>query len=56
VSELEQRYARDWPRARETYERALRWLPGGNTRTQVHVAPFPLYAERRARAQAEVRA
>ncbi len=28
------------------YERALASLPGGNTRTQVHVDPFPLYAER----------
>ncbi|MGH2853363.1 MAG: aspartate aminotransferase family protein [Solirubrobacteraceae bacterium] len=46
MSQLEQRYASSWPRARATYERALESLPGGNTRTQVHVEPFPLYAER----------
>jgi glutamate-1-semialdehyde 2,1-aminomutase len=46
VSQLEQRYASSWSHARETYERALESLPGGNTRTQVHVEPFPLYAER----------
>jgi glutamate-1-semialdehyde 2,1-aminomutase len=43
---LEQRYERSWPRARAMYERALASLPGANTRTQVHVEPFPLYAER----------
>jgi glutamate-1-semialdehyde 2,1-aminomutase len=46
VKRLEQRYERNWPRARALYERALTSLPGGNTRTQVHVEPFPLYAER----------
>jgi glutamate-1-semialdehyde 2,1-aminomutase len=46
VNQLEQRYASRWPSARATYERALESLPGGNTRTQVHVEPFPLYAER----------
>ena len=46
MSQLEQRYASSWPHARATYERALESLPGGNTRTQVHVEPFPLYAER----------
>jgi glutamate-1-semialdehyde 2,1-aminomutase len=45
VSRSEERYARRWPQARETYERATRSLPGGNTRTQIHVEPFPLYAE-----------
>jgi glutamate-1-semialdehyde 2,1-aminomutase len=46
VTQLEQRYERSWPRARAMYERALASLPGANTRTQVHVEPFPLYAER----------
>ncbi len=46
MTQLEQRYERSWPRARAMYERALASLPGANTRTQVHVEPFPLYAER----------
>ncbi len=46
MTQLEQRYVRNWPRARAMYERALGSLPGANTRTQVHVEPFPLYAER----------
>jgi glutamate-1-semialdehyde 2,1-aminomutase len=46
VKRLEQRYVRSWPRAQAMYERALASLPGGNTRTQVHVEPFPQYAER----------
>jgi glutamate-1-semialdehyde 2,1-aminomutase len=46
VSQLEQRYTLRWPRARAIYEQALGSLPGGNTRTQVHVDPFPMYAER----------
>jgi glutamate-1-semialdehyde 2,1-aminomutase len=43
---LGERYAQRWPRARATYERATDSLPGGNTRTQTHVSPFPVYAER----------
>jgi glutamate-1-semialdehyde 2,1-aminomutase len=39
-----ERYALRWPRSGATYERAKRSLPGGNTRTQTHVAPFPVYA------------
>jgi glutamate-1-semialdehyde 2,1-aminomutase len=46
VTRLEERYALRWPRGRAMYERALGSLPGGNTRTQTHVAPFPVYAER----------
>jgi glutamate-1-semialdehyde 2,1-aminomutase len=42
----EERYARRWPRARAAYERATESLPGGNTRTQIDVRPFPVYAER----------
>jgi glutamate-1-semialdehyde 2,1-aminomutase len=46
VSSSEERYAAKWPRSRTAYERATASLPGGNTRTQIHVEPFPLYAER----------
>jgi glutamate-1-semialdehyde 2,1-aminomutase len=46
VSRSEERYALRWPRAREAHERATGSLPGGNTRTQIHVHPFPVYAER----------
>jgi glutamate-1-semialdehyde 2,1-aminomutase len=46
VRNSEERYALRWPRSRELHERATGVLPGGNTRTQVHVEPFPLYAER----------
>jgi glutamate-1-semialdehyde 2,1-aminomutase len=45
VKRLEQRYEQSWPLSRAMYERALGSLPGANTRTQVHVEPFPLYAE-----------
>jgi len=54
VSRLRERYEERWPRARELYERALRVLPGGNTRTQIHVAPFPLYAARGSGARLEL--
>jgi glutamate-1-semialdehyde 2,1-aminomutase len=46
VSRSEERYALRWPRARVAYEHATGSLPGGNTRTQIHVHPFPVYAER----------
>ncbi len=46
VSGSEERYARSWPRARAAHARATGSLPGGNTRTQIHVDPFPVYAER----------
>jgi glutamate-1-semialdehyde 2,1-aminomutase len=45
VSRSEERYALRWPLARAAHERATGSLPGGNTRTQVHVHPFPVYAE-----------
>ncbi len=54
MKRLEQRYARSWPQARALYERALASLPGGNTRTQVHVEPFPLYAVRGSGARVEL--
>lgn len=46
MSSSGERYARKWPHSRALHERATGSLPGGNTRTQVHVEPFPLYAER----------
>lgn len=46
MSRSEERYALRWPRARAAHERASASLPGGNTRTQMHVQPFPVYAER----------
>jgi glutamate-1-semialdehyde 2,1-aminomutase len=54
VTRLGERYEQSWPRARGMYERALASLPGGNTRTQVHVEPFPLYAERGSGARVEL--
>ena len=38
-------YVSRHPRSRAMFERAGRSLPGGNTRTGVNFAPFPLYAE-----------
>jgi glutamate-1-semialdehyde 2,1-aminomutase len=35
-----------WPDAREKYGRATHVMPGGNSRTQLFVPPFPLYVER----------
>ena len=34
------------PRSRAMFARAKKSLPGGNTRTGVHLDPFPLYADR----------
>ena len=39
-------YVRRNPSSREMFARAGRSLPGGNTRTGVDFAPFPLYADR----------
>jgi len=39
----ERRYAALWPRAGEAFERATGVMPGGNTRTQLYVPPFPVY-------------
>ena len=35
-----------WPLSSAKHERAKRSLPGGNTRTQLHVDPFPVYGDR----------
>ena len=39
-------YPEDAIRSRTLYERARKSLPGGNTRTTVYHAPFPIYAVR----------
>ena len=38
-------YASQNPRSREMHARAKESLPGGNTRTGVHIDPFPIYAD-----------
>ena len=35
-----------WPESASLFDRATRFLPGGNTRSQLYVAPHPLYVER----------
>lgn len=42
----EETYARQNPASLALYRRAVRALPGGNTRTLTYFAPFPLYASR----------
>jgi glutamate-1-semialdehyde 2,1-aminomutase len=46
LAEAEERYRRENPKSLRLYEEALRVMPGGNTRTSVHVDPFPLAIER----------
>lgn len=38
-----QRYARRNPNSRTLHEQARAWMPGGNTRSALYWAPFPLY-------------
>ena len=38
-------YAAVNPRSRKMFARAQESLPGGNTRTGVHIDPFPIYAD-----------
>ena len=42
--EIAQYTARN-PESRAMFERAKQSLPGGNTRTGVHIDPFPIYAD-----------
>jgi glutamate-1-semialdehyde 2,1-aminomutase len=42
VADAERRYAESNPESRRLHERRARSLPGGNTRTTIHLAPFPL--------------
>ncbi|MDH3462095.1 MAG: aspartate aminotransferase family protein [Acidimicrobiia bacterium] len=44
-------YAADRPKSRALFERALKVMPGGNTRTQVYFPPFPFYVDSADRAR-----
>jgi glutamate-1-semialdehyde 2,1-aminomutase len=43
LSEATARFAAANPKSRQFYERALRVMPGGNTRSSIFFEPFPLY-------------
>ena len=42
VADVEARYSAAHPKSRTRYERALRSMPGANTRTVLHYDPFPV--------------
>lgn len=42
---VEQRFRASSPRSADLFERALRSLPGGNTRTTVYATPYPFYVD-----------
>ena len=42
VADVEARYTAAHPKSRTRYERALRSMPGANTRTVLHYDPFPV--------------
>jgi glutamate-1-semialdehyde 2,1-aminomutase len=42
VAEAEQRYAARNPESRRLHEERAQFMPGGNTRSVIHVPPFPL--------------
>ena len=42
VAAAERRYVERNPESRRLHEERARFMPGGNTRTTIHVAPFPL--------------
>ena len=44
LDEVVAEYAARNPRSRAMHERARQSLPGGNTRSGVHIDPFPIYA------------
>lgn len=46
LEQLTAEYAERNPRSRALFQRALAVLPGGNTRSGMHLSPFPFYAER----------
>ena len=46
LEELITRYQSENSRSKQLFERAQNALPGGNTRTGVHISPFPIYAEK----------
>ncbi len=46
AQEIIEQYIDSTPHSRELYERAVRALPGGNTRTTVFIQPYPFYFRR----------
>src|ERR1043166_2286716 len=42
LAEAEARYVEANPESRRLHEQRARFMPGGNTRTTIHQAPFPL--------------
>lgn len=46
IAAIEERYRRATAASRVLYERAVRALPGGNTRTTIYHQPYPFYFER----------
>ena len=45
LAELQGDYAAAHPRSEELYQRGLKALPGGNSRSQLYFDPFPFYVE-----------
>jgi glutamate-1-semialdehyde 2,1-aminomutase len=45
LAELHGDYVAAHPRSEELYERALKALPGGNSRSQLYFEPFPFYVD-----------
>ena len=45
LDDLKAEYAATRPKSKSLFDRALRVMPGGNTRTQVYFPPFPFYVE-----------
>lgn len=43
ISAVEQRYRESTPRSSQLFDRALKSLPGGNTRTTIYIQPYPFY-------------
>lgn len=40
---VEERYRRSTPKSKSLFDRATRYLPGGNTRTTIYFTPYPWY-------------
>lgn len=51
LDQLRREYAHQRPRSRERFVQGQAFLPGANTRSVLHYAPFPLYASRGAGAR-----
>ena len=46
ASAIAEHYQESTPKSKALYERAMRSLPGGNTRTTLYMQPYPFYFER----------